>query len=737
LVALALVASVCRAQETDAAATASPGQSSAADAVAEPAPDQEGPAVVSDQDESETDVDSADAAPDDASAAESEDEVPAGPPPMSDEGILLNFREAPLSAVLEYLSEYAGLVVLEQASVTGRVTVMSRQPLSVEEAVSLLNTVLADQGFAAVQTGRTLRIVALADAKRMSVPVRSGADPAGIEPNDVVITQVIPLKFADATQVRTDLESLISSTADFSANASSNALIMTDTGANVRRIVEIVQALDTHMAAIAEVRVFPLTYAEAQDAADLINEIFEVDERAQSGQRGRGGFGGPGRFFRGPGGEGGGDQQTESRAPDVVAAADERTNTLVVSGPSDTLDVVANVVSELDANPIEDESVMTYTLKNAQADNVAELLNDLFSQNDESTGAVRGGRTSQGGGRGGFASMMQRMSQSATAAVGGLSGEVYCVADEDSNTLLILTAPSNFDRLRTIIEDLDRDIPQVLIKVLIAEVTWGDKIDLGVEFSILNGYDEGDGCELITDFGLAAETGGFIWRCLNGDVGLILRALAEEDKLEILSRPHILTSDNQTAVITVGQEVPFIRDTRITETGQTINTIEYEDIGIILEVTPHINPDGLVIMDVLPEISTTTAETVPISETVDAAVFAKRSAQTRIAVLDDETIIIGGLVQDRKEERIAKVPLLGDIPIVGALFRRTEEDKDKTELLIFLTPHVAHKPKQLTGMREEEMTGIEQMDHAIAPGVFDDHMRGMELGALKSEDDAD
>jgi len=671
----------------------------------------------------------AEPAPEAAGAAAEAAEVPPEVVETPD-AILLNFRDAPLSAVLEHLSEVGGLVIVVEAAVDGRVTVMSRQPLNTQEAVDLLNTVLVEQGFAAVRKGRLLKIVTLEDAKKMNVPVRSGTDPEKIEPNDEIITQVIPLKFADAVQLREDLATLIPAYADLSANASSNALILTDTGANVRRIVEIVKALDTHMATVAEVRVFQLIYADASDAADLINRVFEQEQRSSTQQR-RAAFG-MGRFFRGPGGAGDRAEEGVSRAPEVTAAADERTNTVVVSGPADTLEVVAHVIEQLDANPAEEESVLVYSLKNAQAANVAELLNNLFREAEQTAGGRRttGARGAQTQGRAArFAAFMRGTTAAAAAeGVGSLSGQVYCVADEDTNTLLVLTAPSNFERLRSIINDLDRPIPQVLIKVLIAEVTWSDSLDLGAEFSILDVEPDGDENSLFTDFGVAGESDGIIYRMVGGEVSATLRALEKLGKLDILSRPHILTSDNQTATITVGQEVPFIRNTRTTETGQTINTIRYEDIGIILEVTPHINPDGLVIMDVAPEISTTTAETVPISETVDAAVFAKRSAQTRIAIRDGQTIVIGGLMQDSNTESIRKVPIMGDIPLLGALFRRTVKNKEKTELLIFLTPHVAREANELQGMSDEELTGVRQMKDAVAPGVFDEHMQGLRLG---------
>ncbi|MCD6417149.1 MAG: type II secretion system secretin GspD [Planctomycetes bacterium] len=640
-------------------------------------------------------------------------------------GILLNFKDAPLSAVLERLSEAAGLAVVEDVTVEGRITVTSRQPLNVAEAVALLNSVLTEKGYAAVRQGRILKIVTLEDAKQMRVPVRSGADPDAIEPTDEIITQVIPLRYADAAQVKEDLAALIPAYADLSANAGSNALIMTDTSANVRRIAEIVSALDRQMAGVAEVRVFALQYADAADAAKLINEIFQEEKPPANGQRGPASYWR--QMMRGGAGRQEEPEQPTSRAPRLIASSDERSNSVVVSGPSEVLPVVEGVIKELDANPVEEESVLVYHLKNSSADTLAELLNNLFGQ--QQTQAPRAGASSAPSRGDFFRRLVQGAQSTQSKTTGALSGQVYCVAHEDTNTLLALTAPSNFERLRAIIQSLDSPIPQVLIKVLIAEVTWDKNIDLGMEFSILNMEDDGDQTSVFTDFGVADKSDGLVLKMVGGDVSAALRALQKVGKTDVLSRPHILTSDNQTATITVGEEVPFIRNTRVTETGQTINTIEYEDIGIILEVTPHINPDGLVIMDVSPEISSTTAETVPISETVDAPVFAKRSASTRIAIQDNQTIVIGGLMQDGKTETVRKVPLLGDVPLLGALFRRKVRDTRKTELLIFLTPHVAREATELIRISKQEVDAVGPMKEAVRPGEFERHLESMRSDA--------
>ena len=679
---------------------------------------------------------------------------PAEPPPARGPAgeIRLNFKNASLDTVLQHLSEVTGLAVVTDAAVDGRITVVSRQVLDVEGAIALLDAALKEKGYAAVRTGRVLKIVTLAAAKKANIPVRSGSDPQAIVPSDRLVTQVIPLRSVDAVKLKEDLKPLIAEYADLSSNASSNALILTDTEANIRRIVEIVSALDTSRSTVTEVKVFPLKYADAASAAKLINNVFEVEEQQQRRQSG---FQSPfSRFFGrsrgGPSGRDsrGGDQsggdESAYQPQKVVAAADDRTNTVVVSGPTDTLKVVESVVKELDANPQDEEDVLIYRLKNADAANLEAVLTKLFEESGSESTALRtsaggGGRQAAGGRMPGGPMPSPfggaPVSEATAASASDLAGQVRVVADGDTNTLMLMAAPKHFEKLRTILAELDRPVPQVLIKVLIAEVTHENAKDIGVEFSILNLDDDGEGCELFTDFGVADATGGLVYKCVRGDVGAAIRLLETVGNLDVLSRPYILTSDNKEATITVGQEVPFIRDTRTTETGQTINTIQYEDIGIILKVTPHINPEGLVIMDVEPEISTLTGTTVPISETVDAEVFAKRSATSRVAIRNGQTIVIGGLMEDRKTDTIRKVPLLGDLPKIGFLFRRTIKTTVKTELLIFLTPQVAEEAQALRAISDAERRRTKLVPNAVSPGTFEEHIRGMGGDAAEPQDE--
>lgn len=307
----------------------------------------------------------------------------------------------------------------------------------------------------------------------------------------------------------------------------------------------------------------------------------------------------------------------------------------------------------------------------------------------------------------------------------GLAEDVLIQTDPETGSLIIITDEETNRHIGEIIKSLDRPIPQVLIKVLFLEVTHGKGLDLGVEASYT--VNESENRDIIeTIFGVASQTEGGFYRVIEEDLLATIRAIADVNKLEVLSRPSILARHNKEAVITVGQEVPFIRNSRITQDGQTINTVEYEDIGIILRVTPYITTKGFVEMDLLPEISTLTGDTVPISDTIDAPVFAKRSAETRVVVPDGKTVVIGGLMQDNKTETVSKVPLLGDIPLLGMAFRRTQNEDSKTELLIFLTPNIVETSKQL-----EEVSEAEKGKMELAPKVFDEQRMSKYLDTVE------
>jgi len=319
----------------------------------------------------------------------------------------------------------------------------------------------------------------------------------------------------------------------------------------------------------------------------------------------------------------------------------------------------------------------------------------------------------------------------------GLLGQVYVVANTDTNALLVLTLPKFFPMVKEMIRQLDRPIPQVLIRVLIAEVTHDDSVDLGAEFSILNLTSAAPGSRGGQLFTNVAELptpapGGLIFSTLNKDFSATIRALETIGKLDVLSRPYILASDNQKANFQDVVQYPFASGSRADVNGNVDTTVTWQTLGISLNVTPHINPDGIVTMLINPEIDTLTGQIVqiqapsPTSPGLSEQVWGKRIATSQVAVRNGQTIVIGGMIQDQKTDTINKVPLLGDIPLIGKAFQHTVTDKKKTEVLIFLTPMVAMTPQELKALSKVEEEGAgKDLHEAVAPGTFQQHLDAM------------
>ncbi|HOW68193.1 MAG TPA: secretin N-terminal domain-containing protein, partial [Verrucomicrobiota bacterium] len=286
--------------------------------------------------------------------------VSSGVVPDGVKGLRLNFRGAPLELVLNYLSEAAGFIIVPETDIKGKVDVWSNQPLTKDEAVEVLNTVLNKNGYAAIRSGRTLKIVTKEDAKKQDLPVKTGNDPAGIPKNDDIVTQIIPVRFVNAVQLSRDLTPLMPPQATVVANEGGNAIVITDSQVHIRRMTEIIRALDTSIASVSAVRVFPLTYADAKAVATVIRDLFQ-----DTTQRGGGGNNQMQQFFRGmrgggnfPGAPGGGGQMGGSSGsgnarvttPRVVAVADERSNSVVVSAPDDQMPTIEDLILQIDTN---------------------------------------------------------------------------------------------------------------------------------------------------------------------------------------------------------------------------------------------------------------------------------------------------------------------------------------------------------------------------------------------------
>lgn len=386
----------------------------------------------------------------------------------NEEGIRLNFRGVPLETVLNYLSEAAGFAIVLDTEVTGDVNVWSHKALTSEEAVDLLNSILIEKGYTAIRNGRILKIVKRDDAHKRDLPVVTGSNPDLIPRNDAMVTQVIAVRYADALKLIEDLQPLLPEHATLTANESSNALVLTDTQANIRRMAQIVRALDTSISGISVIRVFPLRYSDATELATVIKDLF-AEGTSSSGRSGRSSGGGPGSFFdrfrRGGGDDGGGrggsnrggrsssgDSEARAAASRVVAVADERTNSLVVSAPDEYMPTIEQLVVEIDTNVADITELRVFPLQFADATEMAQILTDLFADTDETSDQQRGGFRFGGGDRGG-----SRGNNNDTSARVLRQARVVAVGDPRTNSVIISAAGEMMGQIGKMIDQLDSD----------------------------------------------------------------------------------------------------------------------------------------------------------------------------------------------------------------------------------------------------------------------------------------
>ncbi|HUS36597.1 MAG TPA: hypothetical protein VM680_14690 [Verrucomicrobiae bacterium] len=361
--------------------------------------------------------------------------------------------------------------------------------------------------------------------------------------------------------------------------------------------------------------------------------------------------------------------------------------------------------------------------------------------NRQGAGANRntgGARTGGGGGGGGTSGAREYTPP-------GAIGEAIVTADPETRRLIVITDEETAPYVSQVITNLDRPKPQVLIKVVFLEVTYRNALDLGIEGAYRKGFGGGATGVFSQAFGLSGlnsavgtngQLGGLnqfgqpasalnpvppgagLYQVLGQDFQVTLRAIAQAGKTEILSRPSILTRNSQQATISLGQEVPLVTGTRFDALGNQINTVTYTSVGIILRVTPFITSDGMVEMIVSPESSglADRSQWVPISGGALAPVINSRVADTVVVVPNGQTVIIGGMMQNSKAQTDSKIPYLSAIPLLGNLFKHTSKDNGKTELMIFLTPHIVAEPQQLAHLTASENTKVQ-----IMPGSFTDN----------------
>jgi type II secretion system protein D len=519
-------------------------------------------------------------------------------------------------------------------------------------------------------------------SSRLTAPPVPGAEAGVRQP----VLQVVGSEGEGRRLLSSPLQAGISITPD----RRTNSVVVSAPLDSMPLIENLIKSLDETQVQEAEIRVFKLKNADAKQMAELLQGMFRL--RASSTAAGPGTPHAITYVLTDPA-HAAGDQvlakATVGSAEQLALSVtvDVRTNSLLIGGSEQYVQLSERLIKDLDASPAQERTTRLYRLRNSQAADLETALRGFLDQERQ--------RLVQALGKEGIG-----------AAERLLEREVALMAEKTTNSLLVSANPRYFDTINDMIRELDQPPPQVLIEVLLAEVLLDDNDDLGFEWNVKFSADDltgnvGSALGVANDF---TKLGGFNVAVTGSDVSMILRALQEQGRLEVLSRPQLLAADNQPAKLNIGQQVPIVTNSRVSGESNpvVINAIEYRDVGVILNVTPRINDAGFVKLDVAPEISALSTSTVEISAGFNASIINNRAAKTTVTVQDGHTIIIGGLITVREEDRVKKVPVLGDVPVLGNFFKSRKTTRQRIELLVILKPHIIRTVEEADAVTAEQ-----------------------------------
>lgn len=621
-------------------------------------------------------------------------------PVLANQTWKINLKDADISALVSEMAEITGKNFVVDPRVKGTVTVVSSKALNSRELYELFQSVLSINGFAAVPSGPVVKIMPDANARQSGVRVDLG----GVSAGEQLVTRVIVLEQANANELLAALRPMMPQFAHMAAVPGANALVISDRANNADSMEAIIRELDSGQLDDA-IEIIPVVNSKA---ADLLTVLESVETGAAAAKA----------------------APTTGRVRIVV---DERSNRLIVRGDRALRDRVRALVRSLDEAPeVSMDTVRVFRLQFANARQVAEVLRGVLATGEQrsststTTNVSSSAEGSTGTGRSGGGAT--------TITVGSAS----LIADESQNALIVRATSAQISQVESVLKELDVRRAQVLIQAAIVEVSGDNAAQLGVQWAagdpsrgvgIINFNNAGAS---IANLAIAATTGRFDQAGIgNGAAiglgtsrtdsdgnrtfyGALIQALNSVTDANLLSTPSIMTLDNQEAKIVVGQNVPFITGSTATVGSGVTNpftTIERQDVGITLKVTPTLSGGGTILLAVEQEVSSV----VPSAEGVNSAdlITNKRSIKTTILADDGQTIVLGGLVQDDVTKSVSKVPLLGDIPGLGVLFRSTSDSRIKRNLLVFLQPTVIRDTQSANALTQRQYGSIRRVDLGI------------------------
>jgi len=641
----------------------------------------------------------------------------------------LNFVGADIDTVIKAVGQYTNITFVIDPRVKGTISLVSEKPVSKAQALRLLSSALRLQGYAVVMSEGYAKVVPEADAKLQVSPTQSGA-----VRGDQIATQIYRLNYESAANLVAVLRPLISPNNTINANVGTNSLVITDYADNLKRLGKIIAALDAP--ASADLDVVPVQYAVASDIAQMVNRLLEPGAAGAAGAA-------PGAADTGR----------------VSLLADPRTNAVIIRAPSVArANLAKSLIAKLDLPTAQPGNVHVVYLKNAEATKLALTLRAVVgfdtSANAASQSNNSGGGANPGAGLsssnsasagGGFMNAAAIQPSAPTQAQGPLpSGGTagFIQADAATNSLIITASEPVYRNLRSVIEQLDARRAQVYIESLIVEVTSTNADELGIQWAGLSGNNTSSyRVGTITGFSTGgnnlinqlitqatpnavptAPSNGLnlgVFRQINGvlTLGAIAHALASQSDTNILSMPNLITLDNEEARIIVGQNVPFVTGQFTTQASggaagvNPFQTIERKDVGLSLRVRPQVSEGGTVKMAIYQE----TSNLLPTKGGASDLITSKRSLETNVLVDDGQIIVLGGLIEDSVNDGVEKVPGLGDIPVVGNLFKYRTRSRAKTNLMVFLRPTVIRSNEQSVNVAADRYDFIRNLQIAKQP----------------------
>ncbi len=619
--------------------------------------------------------------------------------PKETKYVTIDFDNVDIQVFVKFVSELTGKNFVIDDKVRGKVTIVSPKKISLDEVYKVFESVLEVHGFATVPAGDVIKIVPAQTAREKQLETRVDGDQTA--PEDKLVTQIISLDHANPDEVKKVLDPLISRTSIILSYPPTGMLVITDYLSNIRKIMDIIGALDVEGVA-AQISYLPLKAASATDIVKSLSALFQQQP------------------------------QRAAIAP-VRIVADDRANAIILVASEMDTERIRKLIALMDKEvPKGDAMLRVYRLQNAVAEDMAKVLMNIPKVPATGTPApAQSGRSPM------------------------LSKDVQVLADKATNTLIITANKDDYRVLESVIANLDVHRPMVYIEALIMEVAVNKDFKVGVEWrgikdtGSISGFDTGHTAAVIGSGGLGASgsyniipgvpttpgaplsfPGGFSIGVLGAgisvggvvfpNIGAMLQAYQKDSDVSILSTPQIMTLDNEEAEITVGKNVPYItRQERSTSaTGIDYSNYEYKDVGVTLNVTPNINEENFVRLKLNQKVTKVVTE----ESTLGLPTTLKREAKTTVIVKDKETIVIGGLLGDSTEVGTYQVPCLGSIPVLGWLFKSVSRGREKTNLYVFLTPHIIRTQRDAAALYKEKkdqmgevVEGVIKLNHKAVP----------------------